>query len=141
MMLKAFVRGDVGEFGRFFNELVMNIFSYHDFGGASEKVYHAFTIGLLVWLGGQYEIKSNQESGFGRYDVMVIPRDTSRVGYVMEFKKVDKGENETVEIAMAKAFRQIQEKNYVAGLIARGVKTIKQLAIVFEGKQVWVREN
>jgi hypothetical protein len=141
MMLQAFVKGHIEDFARFFREAVLDIFSYHDFGAASEKVYHAFTIGLLAWLGGQYEIKSNQESGYGRYDVMVIPRDISRIGYVIEFKKVNAGENETVEIAMEKAFRQIREKNYAAALIARGVKTIKQLAIVFEGKQAWVKES
>jgi hypothetical protein len=141
MMLQAFVKGHIEDFARFFREAVLDIFSYHDFGAASEKVYHAFTIGLLAWLGGQYEIKSNQESGYGRYDVMVIPRDVSRIGYVIEFKKVNAGENETVEIAMEKAFRQIKEKNYMAALVARGVKTIKQLAIVFEGKQAWVKED
>ena len=140
LMLRAFVRGDVKEFERFFRELVLNVFSYHDFGGEAEKVYQAFTIGLLVWLGGQYEIKSNRESGYGRYDVMVIPQDLARVGYVIEFKKVDAYENETPEIAVQKALLQIEEKKYAAELFARGLKTVKRLAIVFEGKRVWVKE-
>jgi hypothetical protein len=140
-MLQALRKGEVKNFERSFRELVLNIFSYHDFGLEAEKVYQAFTIGLLVWLGGQYEIKSNRESGYGRYDVMVIPRDLSSAGYVIEFKKVDAEENETAEIAVQKALAQIAEKNYAAELIARGAKTIKHLAIVFEGKQVWVRED
>jgi hypothetical protein len=140
-MLQALIKGEVKSFERFFREMVLNIFSYHDFGGDSESVYQAFTIGLLVWLAGQYEIKSNRESGFGRYDLVIIPRDPSRVGYVIEFKKVDADDNETAEIAIQKAFAQIVEKNYAAELIAREIKTIKLLAIVFEGKQVWVREK
>jgi len=140
MMLLALTRGEVKEFERYFREMVLNIFSYHDFGGEAEKVYQAFTIGLLVWLGGQYEIKSNRESGYGRYDVMVIPHNLSRVGYVIEFKKVDAYENETPEIAIQKALLQIEEKKYAADLFARGLKTVKHLAIVFQGKQVWVKE-
>lgn len=140
MMLQAFTRGEVKEFERYFRDLVLNVFSYHDFGDESEKVYQAFTIGLLVWLGGQYEIKSNRESGYGRYDVMVIPRDLTRVGYVIEFKKVDAYENETPEIAVQKALLQIEEKKYTAELFARGIKTVKRLAVVFEGKQVWVKQ-
>ncbi|MFQ5630726.1 MAG: PD-(D/E)XK nuclease domain-containing protein [bacterium] len=141
MMLQALVNGNVKDFGRYLRDLVINIFSYHDFGAESEKVYQAFTIGLLVWLGEQYEIKSNRESGYGRYDLMIIPHEAERVGYVIEFKKVDTYENETEEIAIRKAFEQIEEKKYAAELAARGIKTIKILAIVFEGKQVWVREK
>ncbi len=140
LMLLAFTRGEVKEFERYFRDLVLNIFSYHDFGNESEKVYQAFTIGLLVWLGGQYEIKSNRESGYGRYDVMVIPRDLARVGYVIEFKKVDAYENETPELALQNALLQIEEKKYAAELYGRGLKTVKRLAIVFEGKRVWVKE-
>jgi len=141
MMLQAFVKGEVRDFERIFRDLVVTIFSYHDFGDDSEKVYQAFTIGLLVWLAGQYEIKSNRESGYGRYDLMVIPHDPTGLGYIIEFKKVDAEENETAEIAMQKAFAQIAEKKYATELLARGINSFKQLAIVFEGKKVWVKEQ
>jgi hypothetical protein len=140
-MLQALIKGKVKDFERFFREMVVDIFSYHDFGAEAEKVYQAFSIGLLVWLGAEYEIKSDRESGYGRCDLMLIPRDSARLSYVIEFKKVDAYEHETPEIALQKALAQIAERNYAAELAARGVKTIKQLAIVFEGKQVWVKEG
>ncbi|MGH7453893.1 MAG: AAA family ATPase, partial [bacterium] len=140
-MLRAFRAGDIRLFEHLFREMVAQIFSYHDFGAESEKVYQAFTIGLLVWLGDQYEIKSDRESGYGRYDLMIIPKDQSQIGYVIEFKKVSAYENETVELAIAKAFAQIEAKNYEMELRARGVTAIKKLAIVFQGKQVWVKEQ
>jgi len=145
MMLQALVKGEVKEFERLFRELVVNIFSYHDFGGESEKVYQAFVIGLLVWLSGDYEVKSPAlagESGFGRYDVALIPRDSRRAaGIIIEFKKVNAKRGETKDNALAKAFQQIEKKNYAGALVARGVQQIRKLAIVFKGKQVWVKER
>lgn len=140
-MLQALVKGEIKNFERHFRELVASIFSYHNFGDEAEKVYQAFVIGLLVWLGNEYEIKSERESGYGRCDLLIIPRDLSRVGYVIEFKKVLADENEDAECATEKAFAQIIERNYAAELTARGVKNIKLLAIIFHGKQVWVREK
>lgn len=75
LMLKALVTGDVETFGEMFQHFVLETFSVFDAGGKEpEKVYHAFVLGLLVHLRGRYELKSNRESGFGRYDVMLIPR-------------------------------------------------------------------
>jgi hypothetical protein len=140
-MLRAFRAGDIRLFEHLFREMVTQIFSYHNFGAESEKVYQAFTIGLLVWLGDQYELKSDRESGYGRYDLAIIPKDRTQLGYVIEFKKVSDYENETVDSAIAKAFAQIEAKNYEMELRSRGVTAIKKLAIVFEGKQVWVKEQ
>ncbi len=141
MMLRALVKGEIKEFERFLRELVINVFSYHDFGGESEKVYQAFIIGLLVWLSGDYEVKSDQESGWGRYDVMLIPKDLRVAGIIIEFKKVNAKRGETKDRAIDQAFQQIAEKNYKSVLAARGIRQIRQLAIVFKGKQVWVKEK
>ncbi len=140
-MLQALIKGEVKTFERFLREMVADIFSYHNFGKDSEKVYQAFVIGLLVWLAGEYEVKSDRESGYGRSDVMIIPRDAARIGYVIEFKKIDAYDKETLEIAAAKAFTQINERNYAAELLNRGIANVKQLAVVFKGKQVWVKEQ
>jgi hypothetical protein len=86
-------------------------------------------------------VKSNGESGYGRYDVMLIPRDSRAAGIVIEFKKVNKKRGETKARAMAKAFQQIEDKNYAGELLARGIRQIRKLAIVFEGKRVWVKEQ
>jgi hypothetical protein len=81
MMLKSLVSGDIKTFSKIFKELVLNSISYfHISGRESEKVYHSFVLGMLVGLSDDYEVRSNRESGYGRYDVMVIPRDLSKKG-------------------------------------------------------------
>jgi len=141
IMLKALVEGDVELFGKFLRKVVAAVFSYHDFSGEPEKIYHALVAGLLVWITGTHEIKSNRESGFGRYDIMIIPRDPSKIGYVIEFKAIDAEEGETVESAAKSALKQIEEKKYETELVERGIKNIKKLAIVFNGKDVLVKER
>jgi hypothetical protein len=141
MMLKALIAGDVKLFEKMLRKVVLAVFSYHDFSGEPEKVYHALVVGLLIWIANTHEIKSNRESGYGRYDIMIIPRDLKQVGLVMEFKTVDKEDNETVETAAAAALAQIEAKKYETELIARGIKNIKKMAIVFNGKEVTVKEG
>jgi deoxyadenosine/deoxycytidine kinase len=141
IMLKALIDGDVKLFEKMLRKVVTAVFSYHDFGGEPEKVYHALVTGLLIWITDTHEIKSNRESGYGRYDIMIIPQDLNRVGYVMEFKAVDPDDNETVETAAEAALAQIEEKKYESELIDRGIKNIKKLAIVFKGKDVTVKEG
>ncbi|MDQ1354820.1 MAG: hypothetical protein QG657_5129, partial [Acidobacteriota bacterium] len=141
IMLKALVEGDVELFGKLLRKIVAAVFSYHDFGGEPEKVYHALVAGLLVWISGTHEIKSNRESGYGRYDISVIPRDPHKVGYVIEFKTIDTEEGETVESAAESALKQIEDKKYESELIERGISNIKKLAIVFSGKEVFVKEK
>ncbi len=141
IMLNALVAGDVKLFGRMLRKVVAAVFSYHDFGGEPEKVYHALVAGLLIWITNTHEIKSNRESGYGRYDIMIIPRDLNQVGYVMEFKSVDKEDNETVKTAAAAALKQIEDKKYETELIDRGIENIKKLAVVFSGKDVYVKKS
>jgi hypothetical protein len=142
-MIKALLGGDMETFEELFAEMVKNSFSFLDTGGDPEKVYQAFTIGLLVLLSGSHEVKSNGESGYGRYDVMLIPRDSRNngTGIIIEFKKVNAKRGETKDGAFAKAFKQIEEKNYAAELLQRGIQQIRKLAIVFKGKRVWVKEQ
>jgi hypothetical protein len=141
IMLKALIEGDIPLFEKMLRKVVAAIFSYHDFGNEPEKVYHALVTGLLIWITNTHEIKSNRESGYGRYDIMIIPQDLRQTGYVIEFKSVDKEDNETVETAVKAAFDQIESKQYETELIERGIKNIKKLAIVFSGKDVYVKEN
>ena len=148
IMLKALISGDIKLFEKMLRKVVLAVFSYHDFSGEPEKVYHALVAGLLVWITNTHEIKSNRESGYGRYDIMIIPRDPlaggtykGQTGYVIEFKAVDKEDNETVETAAAAALAQIEEKKYETELMDRGIKNIKKLAVVFNGKDVYVKES
>jgi Predicted AAA-ATPase/PD-(D/E)XK nuclease superfamily len=141
IMLKALIDGDIKLFEKMLSKVVLAVFSFHDFGGEPEKVYHALVAGLLIWISNTHEIKSNRESGYGRYDIMIIPKDIAQVGYVIEFKTVDKEDNETVETCVEAALAQIEEKKYETELIDRGIKNIKKLAIVFSGKDIWVKES
>jgi hypothetical protein len=138
-MLKALVQGDIEVFEEMLQKVVAAIFSYHDFSGEPEKVYHALVTGMLTWITNTHEIKSNRESGYGRYDIMIIPLDVSQWGYVMEFKKT--GKKESVKAAVKSALKQIKEKKYEMELMQAGVKNIKKLAVVFNGKKVIVREG
>jgi hypothetical protein len=139
IMLKAFIEGDVELFEEMLQKVVGAVYSYHDFGDEPEKVYHALVAGMLTWITNTHEIKSNRESGYGRYDIMVIPRDPTRVGYIIEFKKTRK--NETMESAVKSALNQIEEKKYETDLLERGITHIKKLAIVFSGKEVFVKQG
>jgi len=117
----------------------MRIFLSGGLKDKSEKVYHSFVLGMLVALSDDYEVRSNRESGYGRYDVMVIPRDLSKKGIIIEFKKVD--EDEDLEAAAKSALKQIEEKQYRQELVDRGVKDIIELGIAFEGKVVLVKQK
>jgi hypothetical protein len=142
LMLTSLTTGDIKTFGKILKEFVVKTFSYFDTGGKEpEKVYHAFVLGLLVNLGNDYEIKSNRESGYGRYDIMLIPEDTGKPGIVIEFKKVDRDENENLETAAEAALEQIAAKDYRRELIARGIRSIINLGIAFEGKEMMIKHG
>lgn len=140
-LLKALTQGSVEDFEDLLTHVVETVLSSHDTAGPEpERFYHAFVLGLLVWLEGEYEVRSNRESGLGRYDVMLTPHDRNRRGVIMEFKRVDTRRKETPEQAIEKAKTQIKTRKYAAELEAAGVKDILTLAIVFRGKEVWVEE-
>jgi len=103
-----------------------------------EQVYHVFVVGLLLGLQPRYWVRSNRESGGGRYDVMVTPRTAGQPGVVLELKVRNRQRRETVKSAMATALRQIRERDYAAELRASGAEPIHEMGVVFDGKQAWV---
>ena len=139
IMLKALIEGDILLFEQMLREVVAAVFSYHDFGREAEKVYHALVAGLLIWISDTHEVKSNRESGYGRYDILIIPKEITKIGYVIEFKSVSQYHNETVDTALTAALSQIEEKKYESELRERGITHIKKLAIAFLGKDVFVK--
>ena len=142
LMLKALTEGDVEIFAQIFKEFILNSLSYFDTSGSeAEKVYHAFVLGLLLNLRDAYQIKSNRESGYGRYDIMIIPDDKKKLGIIIEFKKITQFSNENKEEALASALKQIEEKNYQAELNSRGINNILKLAVVFAGKEVEIKKG
>ncbi len=86
-------------------------------------------------------MKSNRESGYGRYDVMVIPKNPKNRGIIIEFKKVDKKKGDSLKKAVEQALTQIEEKKYEAEMQARGIQNIIKLGIAFDGKKTLVKEQ
>ncbi len=142
IMLKALITKDLEVFEEIFSDFVMKNMSYFDVSGEEpEKVYHAFVLGMIVSLVDKYEVKSNKESGYGRYDVMLIPRDISRLGIIIEFKRIKDTSSKTMDEGVKEALNQIEENRYEAELQDRGITYIWKLAIVFKGKKVKIVEG
>lgn len=138
-LLSALISGDIVTFRAMIIEYIEEILSYFDVkGNEPERFYHALILGMLVTLKDTHTIRSNRESGFGRYDVMLIPYDRSALGIVIEFKKILKASNDTLDTAIERAFRQIEEKNYQQQLKNEGIKNILAVAMAFSGKAVAV---
>lgn len=105
--------------------------------------YHGFVLGLIAELSDEYQIHSNSESGFGRYDVMMIPRDVSaskKSAIIMEFKVYDAESEQSLEGTVKAALAQIEEKAYDAELTTRGIasENIRHYGFAFEGKKVLI---
>jgi hypothetical protein len=141
-MLQSLVTGDIKTFSSIFQEFLLVSFSSFDIPvGESEKIYHAFVLGMLVGLKDRYEVKSNRESGHGRYDVMLIPKDKEDLGLVIEFKKISSFEKTSLKAAALSALKQIKERKYDLELKSRKVKRILHIAMAFKGKNVLIRAS
>lgn len=140
--MAAFRRGELEAMNYYMNKLTMATFSFFDVGGEPEKFYHGFVLGLMSECGREYDIRSNRESGFGRYDIMMIPKDPQGniPAYVLEFKVKSRMGGETLEEALDAALRQIREKNYDEELLSRGIPQgqIRHYGFAFEGKNVLI---
>jgi hypothetical protein len=139
--INALLDKDVEYMNNILSELMIQTFSYFDTSQQQpERFYHGVILGLLLDLRKDYIISSNKESGYGRYDVMIYPKNLSE-GYILEFKTVNKFRNETLETASLSALKQIEEKKYETELKAKGIKTIYKYALAFEGKKVLIKEG
>ena len=138
-MLKALINFDYEVFEEIFIDYVEKSLSYFDVSGEEpERVYHSFVLGMLVALNNTHYVLSNRESGYGRYDVMVIPKDITKPGIIIEFKRARKNNKKTIEQLIEEAKKQIEDKKYETELLSRGITDIKKLVIVFKGKEVSV---
>ena len=134
-MMRALLDGNIGEF----EERLQNIFllntSFHNSKG--EKVYHSLFLGMLIWLKDRYEVTSEGEKGYGRYDALLTPLNKINPAFVFEFKvsKTIKG----LTVKAEEALKQIKEKKYDVGLKEKGISKIYRIGIAFKGKNVKVR--
>jgi hypothetical protein len=139
LLLKSLLTGDIETFEDILRDCIEKSLSMFDVSGVEpERFYHALVLGMLISLRDTYEVKSNRESGYGRYDVMLIPRDTSNKGVIIEFKKVVTARQETLASAANRALQQIEQQQYARELEERGVKAIIKLGVACEGKKILV---
>ena len=127
------------------NRVALVTFSSFDTGikpseAEPERFYHGFVLGLMVELADRYVITSNRESGFGRYDVMLEPREKWADAIVMEFKVHDSEEEKDLKETAQMALKQIEEKKYEAALVERGIpaERIRKYGFAFEWKKVLI---
>ncbi|MBE2209301.1 MAG: AAA family ATPase [Saprospiraceae bacterium] len=140
-LLEALLAGQVQAFGAYLADFVVKVVSFYDTAkGRAEHFYHAFLLGLLARLDAKYRIRSNRESGYGRYDICLIPKNASQRGIVMEIKSPAIGSKETLEDCIVAARTQVLDKKYDAELTAHGVTDILRLAIAVEGKELIVEQ-
>ena len=147
--IRALISGDIESMNEYMNDVALNTFSSFDSGKkksnrkAPENFYHGFVLGLMVDQTENYIITSNRESGYGRYDIMLEPIDKTNEKYpgiVIEFKVINPRKENTLEETVAAALKQIEEKNYDAELVKRGVKeeNIHHYGFAFRGKEVLI---
>ncbi|HBL98086.1 TPA: AAA family ATPase [Candidatus Dependentiae bacterium] len=135
-MIASLVAGNPTQFKKNFEQFSRESLSFFDIKGHEpERFYHALVLGMLASLMGTHHVRSNRESGDGRYDVMVVPHDLAKPGAVIEFKALGIDHNETLEAGAKDALKQIEDRQYETELHARGVKNILKLGIAFKGKE------
>ena len=147
--IRALISGDIESMNEYMNDVALNTFSSFDSGKhnserkAPENFFHGFVLGLIVDQTENYIITSNRESGYGRYDIMLEPIDKTNEklpGIVIEFKVINPRKENSLEETVEAALKQIEEKNYNAELIKRGVKeeNIHHYGFAFNGKEVLI---
>ena len=147
--IRALISGDIESMNEYMNDVALNTFSSFDSGKkksnrkAPENFFHGFVLGLMVDQTENYIINSNRESGYGRYDIMLEPIDKTNEklpGIVIEFKVINHRKENSLEETVKAALKQIEEKNYNAELVKRGVKeeNIHHYGFAFRGKEVLI---
>ena len=147
--IRALINGDIESMNDYMNDVALKTFSSFDSGKhtsekkAPENFFHGFVLGLMVDQTENYIITSNRESGYGRYDIMLEPIDKTNEKYpgiVIEFKVINPRKENTLEETVVSALEQIEDKNYDAELIKRGVKeeNFHHYGFAFKGKEVLI---
>lgn len=144
--VKALLSGNLKDMNAYMNDVALKTFSYFDTGNRPsgiepERFYHGFVLGLVVELAADYVITSNRESGRGRYDVMIEPKDTRNgEAFLLEFKVHEKEDGDSMEDTVRLAHAQMEEKRYAESLIAKGIpeEHIHKYGFAFEGKKVLI---
>ncbi|MGL6024829.1 MAG: AAA family ATPase, partial [Cetobacterium sp.] len=137
LMMEDLFLGNLNSFINKFKKMYMSAVSYHDTGD-SEKYYHHFMLGVLLTLGDKYIITSNRESGYGRYDIALEPKDKNNFGLIFEFKIGDKN---SIHEKAKEALTQINEKKYDISMRNNGVSKVIKIGMAFSGKDVAIESE
>ena len=133
-LMEALTENRIDEYEERLQEILLTSVSYNDTKKGNEAFYHGLIMGMGLYLEGEYITKSNIESGLGRYDFVIEPKNKTKRAYIMEFKATDSVEN--LEEVSKEALRQIEDKKYDVSLKQNGVKDITYMGIAFCGKQI-----
>ena len=141
-MIQQLLMGHIKQFKKEFQDLTKETLSYFDTEEKNpEKFYHGLVLGMVVGLKDKYIITSNRETGYGRADVILIPRDNNDQGIVIEFKKYNLDRDNNLADSANKALEQIEREGYEASIKAQGVSKIIKVGIAFAGKKVAISSN
>ncbi len=133
-LMEALTENKIPEYEEKLQEILLTSVSYNDTKKGNEAFYHGLIMGMGLYLEGEYITKSNIESGLGRYDFVIEPKNKSKRAYIMEFKSTDSVEK--LEKVSKEALKQIEDKKYDISLKQNGVKEITYMGIAFYGKQI-----
>lgn len=139
MIAESLYANDLKKLQKAITEYMDKSISFYDSG--AEGFYHGLILGLVALMDDQYKIKSNRESGDGRYDISLIPRDGKHPGIIMELKAKKGLSEEGLEKLAAEALGQIEEKKYDVEMRSNGVNDILKLGVAFSGKKVKIAER
>ena len=132
--MEALKKNNIDNFEKYLQNIILKSASYYD--GKNEDFYHGLILGMTLYLDRDYYVNSNRESGLGRYDVIIEPKNKNNRGYILEFKVVK--DEKDLEKSSKEAIEQIIDKKYDTSLKERGIKDITLIGIAFFGKIIKV---
>ena len=130
--MEALKKNNIDNFEKYLQNIILKSASYYD--GKNEDFYHGLILGMTLYLDRNYYVNSNRESGLGRYDVIIEPKNKNNRGFILEFKVVK--DEKDLENSSKEAIEQIINKKYDTSLKERGIKDITLIGIAFFGKLV-----
>ncbi|EAA23979.1 hypothetical protein [Fusobacterium vincentii ATCC 49256] len=133
-LMEALIENRIDEYEERLQEVLLTSVSYNDTKKGNEAFYHGLIMGMRLYLEGEYITKSNIESGLGRYDFLIEPKNKTKRAFIMEFKSTDSVEK--LEEVSKEALKQIIDKKYDISLKQNGIKEITYIGIAFCGKEI-----
>ncbi len=141
--LSHLLNGEMKDFEDALQRIMLQTFSIYDVNAKNpERFYHGFMLGILSGIDqNHYIIDSNKESGLGRYDILVMPNDTTKLGIVLEIKSIDENNNKSLKTVASEAIQQINARQYHAILLQHNIKRCLKIGIAFKGKGLAVEHT